>query len=63
MIWRAPNTSFSGLPAMMSEMSACVRVLATFSIAFAAISAASMPKLLVLNLICKTSQERAVLKV
>lgn len=37
---------------MMSEMSACVKELATFSMALAATSAASMPKLLVLNLIC-----------
>ena len=42
---------------MMSEMSACVRVPDTFSMALAATAAASVPKLFVLSLICRARGE------
>lgn len=46
-------SEMGGLPAMTSLMSASVSVAATFFSALDATAAASRPKLLVLNLICR----------
>lgn len=51
-ITSACSASVSGLPAMMSDMTACVSVAELLVIALAATSAAAGMKLLLLNLIC-----------